>query len=59
MSLKTRDSKEVLYSKSSYVRLFSATNQLNTLFLVSLWTMINTEERTLTTSPSVDVVELT
>ena len=57
MSLKTSGSEKVPYSKSSCLRLFSATNSLNkiTLFLVSFWPMINTEERTLIASPCVAV----
>ena len=50
-----KNSEKVPYSKSSFY------NQLikYSLFLVSLWLMINTEERTLTASPCVAVFKLT
>ena len=50
-----KNSENVPYSKSSFC------NQLikYSLLLVSLWPTINTEERTLTTSPYVAVFELT
>ena len=56
---KTKGSEKVLYSKSSCFR-YIFCNQLikYSLFSVSLWAMINTEERTLIVSPYVAVVEL-
>ena len=60
LSLKTRGSEKVTYSKSSCSRLIFC-NQLikYSVFLVSLRTMIKTEERTLTASPCLAFVELT
>ena len=60
MSLKTRGLAKVPYSKSSCSRLIFC-NQLikYSVFLVSLWAMMKTEERTLTASPCLVVVELT
>ena len=56
MSLKQRLGKSTLLKKQLFKTFFSATNKLNTLFLVSLLTMINTEERTLTGSPCTTVL---
>ena len=59
MSLKTRVSENVPYSKGSWSRLIFFDQLIKySIFLVSLWIMINTEERTLTVSPCVGVVEL-
>ena len=55
MSLKTRGSEKVSHSKSSYC------NQLikYSMFLESLWAMINSEKRTLRASLRVAVLEVT
>ena len=60
MSLKTRSSEKVPHSNSICSRLIFC-NQLikYSMFLVSLWAMIKTEERALTLSPWLAVVELT
>ena len=59
-SLKTRGLKKVPYSKSSFSRLIFCNQQIKySMFLVSLWAIINTKERTLTTSLCITVVELT
>ena len=58
MSLKTRSSEKVLYSKTNCSRLIFC-NQLikYSVFLVSLSAMIKTEDRTVTASPWLAVVE--
>ena len=57
---KTRGSVKLPHSKSSYSRL-NFCNQLirYSMFLVSLWAIINTEGRTLRASLCVAVVEVT
>ena len=60
MSLKTRGSEKVSLSKSSCFRLILCYQLIkSSMFLVSLLAVINTEERTLTASPCVAVIQLT
>ena len=60
MSLKTRSSEKKPYSKSSCSRLIFCDQLIKcSVFLVSFWAAIKTEERTVTVSPLLAVVELT
>ena len=60
MSLKNRGLEKISHSKSSYSGIIFC-NQLikYSMFLVSFWAIINTEERTLRASLCVTVVEVT
>ena len=61
LSLKTRGSGKVLYSKSSCSRyiFFNQPTVCSVIHLVSLWAMIISKERTFTPSPCVHVREIT
>ena len=59
MSFKIRSSEKVPYWKSSCSRLIFCNHLIKYSFFVSLWAMIKTEERALTASPWLAVVNLT